>query len=73
MELCSMRKLGSFFARRVLENICSEILFQQGFELLNDTPKKRVIGKIVRAMSVTAEQVESAFQQVRAQKATNTS
>jgi len=51
----------------------SEILFQQGFELLNDTPKKRVIGKIVRAMGVTAEQVESAFQQVRAQKATNTS
>ncbi len=66
-------RLRSFFVRRVLENICSEILVQQGFELLNDTSQKRAIRKAARLSGLPAEQLERVVQEVTSRRATSTS
>lgn len=66
-------KLRSFFVRRLLENLCSAILVQQGFELLNDTPEKRAIGKIARALSLSEEQAQEVVRWSSSRKGSSTS
>jgi len=61
--------LHSFFVRRVLENICSELLQRDGHELLNATPQKRLIGKAAREFGVTPEVLVEALRLVISRKA----
>ena len=64
-------KLGNFFLRRALQNICSLLVPQD--QLLTHTPERRAFRRIARVIGRTAEEVESAFRQVKSQKGTNPS
>jgi hypothetical protein len=60
--------LHSFFVRRVLENLCSQLLQQDGYKLLNDTPEKRGIRKIAQSLGLPEEQVPELVRLLKSSK-----